>query len=66
MALVDGEASRMLHEQGVIHASAQDALNREATNNNEEIASYMDAKQAADRQTAQAAFAGVQQRESVK
>ncbi len=59
MAQAEGEASRKLHEQGVIHASAQEALTREATNSNEEFASYMNAKQEAGRQSAQAAFAEV-------
>ena len=56
----------MLYEQGVIHARAQAALKREATSSSEDIASYMSAKQEADRQTVQAAFAEMQQRESLK
>ena len=55
MAHVEGEATRKLHEQGVTHASAQDALTREATSHN-----------AADRQTAQAAFAEMQQRDILR
>ncbi len=55
MAQVEGEASRTLHEQCVIHASAQEALTREATSHN-----------AADRQTAQAAFAEMQQRDILR
>ncbi len=34
MAQAEGDASRTLHEQAVIHASAQDALTREATYHN--------------------------------
>ena len=48
------------------HANAHEALQRVATNNNEEIANCMNAKQEADRQTAQAAFAEMQQREPLK
>ena len=55
MAQVEGEASRKLHEQGVIHASAQEALARVATH-----------PTSADRQTAQAAFAEMQQREILR
>jgi hypothetical protein len=49
MAQVEGETFRTLHEQGVNHVSAQEVVKREATNHC-----------AADRQTAQAAFAGMQ------
>ncbi len=66
MAQAEAEASRKLHEQGVIHASTQEALTREAPRNSEYIANYMNAKQAADRQTAQAAFAEMQQLESLR
>ena len=50
----------------MIHASTQEALTREAPRNSEYIANYMNAKQAADRQTAQAAFAEMQQLESLR
>ena len=62
MAQPEGEASRKLHEQGVIHASAQEALQREATGNHGHFANLMHAKQVADRQTVEAAFAEMQER----
>ncbi len=44
MAQVEGEASRTLHEQGVIHASAEAAFKREAANNHGYLANYVNAK----------------------
>ena len=62
MAQAEGEASRKLYEQGVMHASAQEAFKREAANNHADFANLMNAKQEADRHAVQAAFAEMQQR----
>ena len=59
MAQAECDASRKLHEQGVIRASAHEALSREATGNYVHFANCMNAKHVADRQTVEAAFAEI-------
>ena len=49
-----------------MHASAQEALQREAANNHGDFANIMIAKQEADRQVAQATFLDTQLGDSLK
>ncbi len=61
-----GEAIRTLQTQAREHEDAQERLRRESVLQSENIANCMSAKQTAESQQAQAAFAELQQRDLIK